>query len=81
MKTRGGRSTNWYGCTYRFRGHSMRDPAGSVYRTKEEVEREKLRDPITLFSDRCLKEGLGNRKARKAAEVLPETSVGPDATL
>ncbi len=44
--------------TYRFRGHSMRDPAGSVYRTKEEVEREKLRDPITLFSDRCLKEGV-----------------------
>src|SRR5229473_1062873 len=40
--------------TYRFRGHSMRDPAGSVYRTKEEVEREKLRDPIALFSDRCL---------------------------
>ncbi len=32
--------------TYRFRGHSMRDPAGAVYRTKEEVEREKLRDPI-----------------------------------
>jgi pyruvate dehydrogenase E1 component alpha subunit len=44
--------------TYRFRGHSMRDPAGSVYRTKEEVEREKLRDPISLFSDRCLKEGV-----------------------
>src|SRR5436309_13573584 len=35
--------------TYRFRGHSMRDPAGAVYRTKEEVEREKLRDPIMLF--------------------------------
>ena len=31
--------------TYRFRGHSMRDPAGAVYRTKEEVEQEKLRDP------------------------------------
>ena len=44
--------------TYRFRGHSMRDPAGAVYRTKEEVEREKQRDPIALFSERCLKEGI-----------------------
>src|SRR5204862_2823768 len=44
--------------TYRFRGHSMRDPAGAVYRTKEEVEREKLRDPIALFRDRMLGEGV-----------------------
>lgn len=43
--------------TYRFRGHSMRDPAGSVYRTKEEVEREKLRDPIVLFRDRATAAG------------------------
>ena len=43
--------------TYRFRGHSMRDPAGAVYRTKEEVEREKLRDPIVLFRERALKDG------------------------
>ncbi|HEV8437327.1 MAG TPA: pyruvate dehydrogenase (acetyl-transferring) E1 component subunit alpha [Methylomirabilota bacterium] len=43
--------------TYRFRGHSMRDPAGAVYRTREEVEREKLRDPIASFSDRCLRDG------------------------
>jgi len=41
--------------TYRFRGHSMRDPAGAVYRTKDEVEREKLRDPIALFRERALK--------------------------
>jgi pyruvate dehydrogenase E1 component alpha subunit len=40
--------------TYRFRGHSMRDPAGAVYRTKEEVEREKLRDPIVLFRERVI---------------------------
>src|SRR6185436_18000568 len=44
--------------TYRFRGHSMRDPAGSVYRTKEEVEREKLRDPIVLFTERCARDGV-----------------------
>src|SRR5499426_1863805 len=44
--------------TYRFRGHSMRDPAGAVYRTKEEVEREKLRDPILLFRERLVKGGL-----------------------
>jgi len=43
--------------TYRFRGHSMRDPAGAVYRTKEEVEREKMRDPIVLFAERCVKDG------------------------
>jgi pyruvate dehydrogenase E1 component alpha subunit len=44
--------------TYRFRGHSMRDPAGAVYRTKEEVEREKLRDPIALFRERAQRDGL-----------------------
>ncbi len=44
--------------TYRFRGHSMRDPAGAVYRTKEEVEHEKLRDPIVLFRDRAVSAGV-----------------------
>jgi pyruvate dehydrogenase E1 component alpha subunit len=43
--------------TYRFRGHSMRDPAGAVYRTKEEVEREKERDPIVLLRQRALAAG------------------------
>jgi pyruvate dehydrogenase E1 component alpha subunit len=44
--------------TYRFRGHSMRDPAGAVYRTKDEVEREKQRDPIALFRQRVQEAGL-----------------------
>jgi pyruvate dehydrogenase E1 component subunit alpha len=44
--------------TYRFRGHSMRDPAGAVYRTREEVDREKLRDPIEIFSQRCVRDGV-----------------------
>jgi pyruvate dehydrogenase E1 component alpha subunit len=54
--------------TYRFRGHSMRDPAGAVYRTKEEVEREKLRDPIALFSERCLKDGILSQADLKNVE-------------
>jgi pyruvate dehydrogenase E1 component alpha subunit len=44
--------------TYRFRGHSMRDPSAAIYRTKEEVEREKQRDPILLFRERCRREGI-----------------------
>ena len=42
--------------TYRFRGHSMRDPSAAIYRTKEEVEREKQRDPIALLRERLLAE-------------------------
>jgi pyruvate dehydrogenase E1 component alpha subunit len=54
--------------TYRFRGHSMRDPAGAVYRTKEEVEREKLRDPITLFRARLEASRLLSDKEFEAIE-------------
>src|SRR2546422_757792 len=44
--------------TYRVRGHSMRAPPGAGHRTREEVEREKQRDPIVIFSDRCLRDGV-----------------------
>src|SRR3954467_14499351 len=40
--------------TYRFRGHSMADP--EEYRTKEQVEEWRERDPIATFSKRLVKE-------------------------
>jgi pyruvate dehydrogenase E1 component alpha subunit len=42
--------------TYRFRGHSMSD--AMKYRTKEEMEKAKLRDPITLYEVRLREKGL-----------------------
>jgi pyruvate dehydrogenase E1 component alpha subunit len=43
---------------YRFMGHSMSDPVSGVYRTKEEVEEHKSRDPIRGFIDRLRDAGL-----------------------
>ncbi len=42
--------------TYRYRGHSMADP--EEYRTKEEVEEWRKRDPIASFSKRLVDDGV-----------------------
>jgi pyruvate dehydrogenase E1 component alpha subunit len=42
--------------TYRFRGHSMSDPG--QYRTKEEIEEYKKRDPIETFGRELVAEGV-----------------------
>jgi 2-oxoglutarate dehydrogenase complex dehydrogenase (E1) component-like enzyme len=42
--------------TYRYRGHSMADP--EEYRTKEEVEEWRRRDPIKAFADRLVDEDV-----------------------
>ena len=44
--------------TYRFVGHSMSDPVSGVYRTKEDVEREKAKDPIRLYADLLARLGV-----------------------
>jgi pyruvate dehydrogenase E1 component alpha subunit len=42
--------------TYRYRGHSMADP--EEYRTKEEVEEWRKRDPVTTFAERLKSEDV-----------------------
>ena len=50
--------------TYRYRGHSMSDPA--KYRTREEVqEMREHRDPIDLLRKRILEEGTVNEAELK----------------
>jgi pyruvate dehydrogenase E1 component alpha subunit len=44
--------------TYRFMGHSMSDPIHGHYRTREEVEGQRKRDPIAVWSRRLIAEGL-----------------------
>jgi pyruvate dehydrogenase E1 component alpha subunit len=44
--------------TYRFVGHSMSDPIHGHYRTKEEVEAHRKRDPIALWAERLRAEGI-----------------------
>jgi pyruvate dehydrogenase E1 component alpha subunit len=60
--------------TYRFMGHSMSDPIHGHYRTKEEVEAHRKRDPIILWSEKLMAEGLIDEAGIKAvdAEVVAE---------
>jgi len=56
--------------TYRFRGHSMADP--EQYRTKDEVEAWRRRDPIPTFGELLVAEGVieaGELEAIDAAAV------------
>ncbi len=58
--------------TYRYRGHSMSDPAS--YRTKEELEKYRLDDPITRFRAQLTREGkLTNEEFDKIDKKAKET--------
>ena len=49
--------------TYRYMGHSMADPIHGHYRTKEELEEQKKRDPITALRHRLQEDGLMDEAA------------------
>ncbi len=54
--------------TYRYRGHSMSDPA--KYRSKEEVDKMRTEhDPIEQVRSRMLKKGLANEDALKKIDA------------
>ncbi|HVB63120.1 MAG TPA: pyruvate dehydrogenase (acetyl-transferring) E1 component subunit alpha [Nitrolancea sp.] len=46
--------------TYRFRGHSMADPES--YRSKEEVERFRKDDPIVVFRNKLISDGVATQE-------------------
>lgn len=59
--------------TYRFRAHSMYDP--ELYRTREEVEEWKRRDPIATFEDRAIKYGWLNEEEVAAIRAAVSAEV------
>ncbi len=57
--------------TYRYRGHSMSDPG--QYRTKEEIEEYKKKDPIEAFASELIQWGvLTESVIEKMEEELKE---------
>ena len=60
--------------TYRFMGHSMSDPIHGHYRTKEEVEDQRKRDPIAMWSQRLIAQDLMDEAGVRALdkEVIQE---------
>ena len=54
--------------TYRFMGHSMSDPIHGHYRTKEEVEEQRQRDPIQVWSKQLMNDGVMDEDSIRALD-------------
>jgi pyruvate dehydrogenase E1 component alpha subunit len=61
--------------TYRFMGHSMSDPIHGHYRTKEEVDQQRQRDPVVTFRRRLEEAGILDDIAWDAMEEEVNTEV------
>ena len=60
--------------TYRYRGHSMSDPA--KYRTEQDVEAWKSRDPIKVLGDKLDSFGQKDRREKIQEEIEAEIADG-----
>ncbi|MEZ4286580.1 MAG: thiamine pyrophosphate-dependent enzyme [Polyangiales bacterium] len=56
--------------TYRFRGHSMSDPA--KYRTRNELDEHKKLDPILVYQPRMLEKGFTENDLETIADEVDE---------
>jgi pyruvate dehydrogenase E1 component alpha subunit len=72
--------------TYRHKGHSKSDK--NLYRTKEEIEEWKAKDPLSLFQHKLLEQGTLTQeqvdaiteKARNSVRsAITEASAAPDS--
>tara|TARA_Y100000590_G_scaffold92379_1_gene104412 strand:- start:2389 stop:3372 length:984 start_codon:yes stop_codon:yes gene_type:complete len=54
--------------TYRFGGHYVGDP--QAYRSKEEVAERRRRDPLLLFEDHLVQQGLADKEALESEREL-----------
>ena len=61
--------------TYRFMGHSMSDPLHGVYRTKDEVEEQKKKDPITQLAEKLKEDKVIDQAALDAMDAEIHTEV------
>ena len=61
--------------TYRYMGHSMSDPLHGVYRTKDEVEEQKKKDPISQLADKLKEEKLMDQAGLDALDAAIHAEV------
>jgi len=61
--------------TYRYMGHSMSDPLHGVYRTKDEVEEQKKKDPIAQLFQRLRQDGAIDQAGYDALETEVQAEV------